>query len=250
MATQEFYVRAATETDARGPFTLEQLTTLAEAGQVTPETLYYDATSEQWATIESNHEVKASLFPEKKRLKVKSRELPKNLGNEKGSKPITVDDMLAAAEGKTDDTSDKSDPMIMHLRAARIGLWAVIALLLLSCASLMLAPPAIDLLVAKNFARLFSHPFALLGAIDLVLALLLGLQMVTIYPFVRFRALLGLGFLGFVFWSQAQTVPIVAVAMASVGMYFCTIFITYLPLAVALAVGFSGAIGFAYYMLA
>ncbi|MBL9207524.1 MAG: DUF4339 domain-containing protein [Opitutaceae bacterium] len=251
MATQEFYIRAATETDARGPFTLEQLITLAEAGQVTPETLYYEATTEQWATIESNPEVKASLFPDKKRLKVKAREVAKHPGAaDKASNPITVDDMLAAAEGKTSDTSDKADPIVMQLRAARIGMWAVILLLLSSCASLVLAPPAIDFLIEKNFPKLFTHPFALLAAIDLVLALLLVLQMVSVYPLVRFRSILGLGFLGFVFWSQGETVPIIALGMASVGMYFCTIFISYLPLAVAVAVGFSGAAGFAYYMLA
>ncbi|HRE04454.1 MAG TPA: DUF4339 domain-containing protein [Opitutaceae bacterium] len=251
MATQEFYIRAATETDARGPFTLEQLITLAEAGQVTPETLYYEATTEQWAAIDSNPEVKASLFPDKKRLKVKAREVAKNpAAADKASSAITVNDMLAAAEGKTHDTADKADPMVMQLRAARIGLWAVILLLLASCASLVLAPPAVDFLIEKNYPKFFTHPFALLGALDLVLALLLGLQMVTVYPFVRFRAILGLGFLGFVFWSQGETVPIIAVGLASAGIYFCTIFISYLPLAVAVAVGFSGAAGFAYYMLA
>ena len=34
MATQEFYIRSATETEARGPFTQEQLSSLTEAGQV------------------------------------------------------------------------------------------------------------------------------------------------------------------------------------------------------------------------
>jgi len=40
MATQEFYVRNESETEARGPFNLEQLLSLAENGQVTAETLY------------------------------------------------------------------------------------------------------------------------------------------------------------------------------------------------------------------
>jgi hypothetical protein len=251
MATQEFYIRGADETEARGPFTLEQLTTLAEAGQVTPETLYYEATTEQWSAIETNPDVKGALFPDKRRLRVKPKELSKSISaGDKAVKPIDVGDMLAAAEGRTSDTADKADPMIMHLRAARIGMWVVIMLLVSSAASLLLSPPTVDHLIASEFARAVLHPFAWIGVIDLFLALLLCLQMVSVYPIVRFRAVFGLGFLGLVFWSQGQAVPIAAVAMTTMGLYFCTIFITYLPLAIAAAVGLAGAAGFAYYMLA
>ena len=39
MAIEEIYIRNETETEARGPFNLEQLVTLAENGQVTAENL-------------------------------------------------------------------------------------------------------------------------------------------------------------------------------------------------------------------
>lgn len=250
MATQEFYIRAATETDARGPFTLEQLTSLAEAGQVTPSTLYYDAATEQWATIDSNPEVRATLFPDKKRLRVKPKEFSKGAGSEKSSAPITVDDMLLAAEGKTSDTRDRSDPIVTQLRAARLGMWALIVLLLVSSASLVLSQPSFDLLIAKDFGGLLQQPFAILGVIDLFFVVMLMLQMVSLYSIIRFRIIFGLGFIGFVFWSQGDVVPMIALAVASVGMYFCTIFVSYLPLAVAVAAGFTGMAGFAYFMLA
>jgi hypothetical protein len=44
----EFYVRGINDAEARGPFTLEQLTSLAEAGQLAPDTYYYDQATEQW----------------------------------------------------------------------------------------------------------------------------------------------------------------------------------------------------------
>ncbi len=250
MATQEFYIRAATETDARGPFTLEQLTSLAEAGQVTPSTLYYDAATEQWAAIDSNPEVRASLFPDKKRLRVKPKEFAKGAGGEKASAPITVDDMLLAAEGKTSDTRDRSDPIVTQLRAARLGMWALIVLLLVSAASLILSQPSLDLLIEKDFGGLLRQPFAILGVIDLFFVVMLVLQVVSLYSIIRFRIIFGLGFIGFVFWSQGDVVPMIALAVASVGMYFCTIFVSYLPLAVAVAAGFTGMAGFAYFMLA
>ena len=64
MDTQEFYIRHASETEARGPFSLEQLVSLAETGSVTAETLYYDATREQWVVIGESPTVKAAVFPE------------------------------------------------------------------------------------------------------------------------------------------------------------------------------------------
>ncbi len=41
--TQEFYIRSENDTDARGPFTQDQLSSLVEAQQVDGSTLYYDA---------------------------------------------------------------------------------------------------------------------------------------------------------------------------------------------------------------
>jgi hypothetical protein len=110
MATQEFYIRASDETDARGPFTLDQLSSLVEAGQVTPETLYYDTLSEQWVPIDADPEVKAALFPEKKRLRIRARDARRTTSaGDRSAAPITVDDMLAAINYGWDSPSGKSE---------------------------------------------------------------------------------------------------------------------------------------------
>jgi len=249
MATQEFYIRASDETDARGPFTLDQLSSLVEAGQVTPETLYYDTLSEQWVPIDADPEVKASLFPEKKRLRIRVRDARRTTSTgDRTAAPITVDDMLAAADNRTEGAGAKTK-MRNQLRVARIGLWSVVGMLLASSASLMLSPPAIMHIGTGDLARLFSHPFALLGACDLLLALFLCLQMVSVYPLVRLRALLGLGFFGIVFWSYSESAPIAWVALASIGLYFSTIFISAIRLVSAALLGFAGVAAFAHYML-
>ncbi len=249
MATQEFYIRASDETDARGPFTLDQLSSLVEAGQVTPETLYYDTLSEQWVPIEADPEVKAALFPEKRRLRIKPRDARRATSSgDRTAAPITVDDMLAAADNRTEGAGAKT-ALRNQLRVARVGLWSVVIMLVASAASLTLSPPAVLHLGSGDLARLFAHPFAILGACDLLLALFLCLQMVSVYPLVRLRALLGLGFFGVVFWSYSETAPIAWVALASIGLYFSTIFISAIRLAVAVLLGFSGAAAFAHYML-
>jgi hypothetical protein len=248
MATQEFYIRSATETDARGPFNQEQLVSLAEAGQVDGATLYYEASTEQWVSVGDNALLMAALFPEKKPLKIKPKESVNTLNVQRDdAKPIEVNDMLAAAEGRTSDTKDKSNPMESLARAAKIGMYAVTIALALSAVGLLL--PSIDVISKGEYTRLLFQPFALLGALDLVLFLLMVLQTVAIYPFLRFRAALGFGFLGFIFWTQGEANLALSVAAGSVGLYFCTVFTRFLGLAMAVLLALGGMGSFAYFMV-
>jgi hypothetical protein len=244
MATQEIYIRNATETEARGPFTAQQVADLADAGQVSAETLVYDATSEQWVLLSSDSALMAAVFPEKKRLSLKNKQIQTLNESVQEVRPITVDDMLAAAEGRTEDTRGKSDPEIDMARAARIGMIGALISLVLAAAAEIL--PSTDALVAMTPAKLLANPFVVLGVIDIALAVLLALGMVTLYPFFRFRAALGLGLMGFVFYAQGETIPLLAVAIGSVGLYVCTVVVSLIPaiLAFAAAVGGMGMLAY------
>jgi len=248
MATQEFYIRNATETEARGPFTHEHIVSLAETGQITKETLYYDAVKEQWLPITDNAELLALAFPEKAALKLKSKVKLKTLNvPDAGAAPISVDDMLAAAEGRTADTQDKLDPALARERAAAIGLYATIVLLIISAAALML--PSIDILIAPDPVTIIQHPLTILGAFNLLLGVLLILQVVQVYPLVRFSAMLGIGFVGFLLYTRGQTMPIVAFAIGSVGLYFCTVFINFIGIGLSVGLGLAGMAGYAFFAL-
>lgn len=239
MATQEFYIRNETDTEARGPFTVEQLTSLIDSGQLTPATLYYDAGVEQWTPIESNAELKATLFPEKKKLSIRPKQKLDTLNKEvEGAAPITVNDMLAAAEGRTADTKDKKDPAEAMARAAGIARWCAVLTLILAAAGGVL--PHTDAVLAFDPAKIIAQPLILLGALDLLLAAMLALGVVSIYPFVRFRAALGLGFLGFIFWTHGQATPFLALAAGCIGLYCSTIFLSYLTVAIAALLGLGG----------
>jgi hypothetical protein len=248
MESQEFYIRQATETEARGPFNLEQLVSLAETGSVTPETLYYDSVAECWVVIDDNLEMKSAVFPEAKKLRLRAKEnMPiLNRASSNTRPPISVGDMLAAAEGRTDDTKDKASMEIEALRAAGIGSWAVVAMFVLSSAGEAL--PAVDAIMAMDPAKLLAFPLVALGALDLLLAVLIGLGMMNLYPFVRFRAALGFGLFGMIFYLQGAHLPLIATAIGSAGFYFCTISVSLLPVIVSSVVGVSG-IGFVTYHL-
>lgn len=239
MATQEFYIRNETDTEARGPFTLEQLTSLIDSGQLTPATLYYDTNKEEWTAVETNAELKAALFPEKKKLAMRQRHNPPPAASETEHRPaITVDDMLAAAEGRTADTKDKQDPIEAMARAAGIGRWAAIVSLILAAAGEVL--PSTDVITAFDAAKLLSHPFVILGGVDLLLAVVLALGVVAVYPLVRFRAALGLGFAGFIFWTHGQFGLLLALLAGCVGLYLCTAFVRYLTVTIAAVLGLGG----------
>ena len=239
MPNQEIYVRGAEDKDARGPFTMEQLISLVEAGQVTTETYFYDAHTEQWLLISSSAEMKTVLWPEKKKMGFKQKDFKAVNEDKSGSEtPITVQQFLAAAEGKTEDTKDKKDKSVMMMSAAIWGTRSAALICLLSAAALVL--PGIDALLAGDFVKLVDKPFVFLGLLDAGIGLLLLLGVISIYPFVRFRAVFGLGFLGFLFLNQGQLTPMIAVAAGSAGLYFCTIFLSYIPLAVAALVGLGG----------
>jgi hypothetical protein len=238
MPTQEIYIRNATETEARGPFTAQQVADLADAGQVTAETLVYDATAEQWVTLSSNSELMATVFPEKKRLTLKNKEISTLNKPIEAARPITVDDMLAAAEGRTEDTRGKSNPEIAMARAARIGMFGALISLVLAAAAEIL--PNTDTVVAMTPAKLLANPLVALGVIDVALAVLLALGMVSLYPFFRFRAALGLGLMGLMFYAQGQSTPLLAVAVGSAGLYLCTIVVSLIPAVVAFLAAVGG----------
>ncbi len=248
MATQELYIRGINDTEARGPFSVEQLVTLGETGQIDGETLYYEASTEQWATIGSNESLKNAIFPPKKKLTVKQKENVPSLNVLKEQqKPITVEQMLAAAEGRTEDTRDKRSIIVAQNISARIGLYSGVVIFLLSTAALLM--PHIDVVVALDYAKILEQPLIILGLIDLLCTVLLGLGMAAIYPFVRFRAMLGIGFLGLLFYLQDRPTVALAVVAGSAGMYFCTVFLRYAPIAVSALLGLAGMGGFAYFML-
>jgi hypothetical protein len=248
MPTQEYYVRGVDDTEARGPFTVEQLITLGETGQIDAETLFYDAATEQWSTISSNEQLKEAVFPQKKKLSFKPREAIQDLNIQKEDhRAITVEQILAAAEGRTEETKDMRGRIDAQHRAARIGLYAGLIIFLLSTAALLL--PYVEVVSTFDPVSIAKQPLILLGLVDLACSVLLGLEVVNAYPFIRFRAAFGLGFLSVIFWSQGHPHVAMAIVVGSVGMYFCTVFVSYVPVITSALLGLAGIGGFAYFML-
>jgi len=124
------------------------------------------------------------------------------------------------------------------MRAAKIGMWAAIVILVVSAAGEIL--PGTDALMSMEPDQIVVHPLVVLGSIDVIFAVLLGLGMTNIYPMIRFRAALGFGLLGFMFYAQGLHLPLIEVAIGSAGLYLATIFTSILPVIAAAGAGVAG----------
>ena len=146
--------------------------------------------------------------------------------------------MLAAAGGPTDDTKGKSNPEIAMMRAAKVGMIGAIVTLVAAAAAEIL--PGTEALMSMDPAKLLAQPLVILGVIDLAFAVLLGLGMTTLYQMVRFRAALGLGLLGFMFYAQGMPQHLIGAVVGSVGLYLCTVCVSMVPAIIAALAGIGG----------
>jgi len=246
---QEYYIRQEGDEDSRGPFTLDQLASLVEAGQVTRQTYYYDSISEKWVEIQSNSELVAALFPTKKKLTFKPKEnVPSvNLPKNDEDRPITVEDMLAAAEGETAETRGKRNLTPRRARAARLGMRAMALMFLISSGGLLVLH--MDVVSAFDLVAMVSNPFILVGLTDLLLGLLLFLEITSLYSLVRFRAALGIGFFGFLFWADGNLLPIAALTAGSIGAFLTTLTVNIYAVILFSGLGLVGMGYFAYLLV-
>ncbi len=219
---QEIYIRFGEEAEARGPFTVEQLTDMAAVGRVSAQTKVYDMRTEAWVELGTLPDLMSLAFPEKKKLTLKASSAAAAQPAEPGPAPIKVDDLLAAAEGRTADTAEKADPEVARIRAARIGLLGALAALTAAAAGELI--PGLGVMFASEQGGLLAHPYTLPGLFDLVLAGMLALGATGVYPLVRFRAALGLGLAGCLLVLQGPAGALPLLVLGCGGLYGCTLF--------------------------
>ena len=183
--TLEFYIRQTSENEARGPYNLEQLISLSEIGSVTHDTLFYDANREKWTPIGENADLKKSTFPE--------------------------------------DTKPRANREIKDAHNATFGLYAIIAMLVISAAAEIL--PGVDVIMSLAPSRLIEQPIIILGGLDLLFALFIYLGAVEIYPLIRVRAACGMGIFGLMFFLQAHYRLMLPAIAGSPGLYLTTVLV-------------------------
>jgi len=241
----EYYIRQPGSDDARGPFNEDKMSSLAEAGQITLKTLFHQESTDTWIPVGDSAELRALLFPEQKKLGLKKDRSDIKFINQPEdpkSAPITVDQMLAAAEGESKETRHLTDKRKSEEKAAAMALPVLTVMMILS--GLSNTVPNYDLLfdVAAHhkFARLLEQPFVIVGILDFFIALCLFLNVASIFPIVRFRAMLGLGYFAYFYWSLGDPQGLVAAVAAGLGLFVCTITLNLFLMIVFAALGVLG----------
>lgn len=247
----DYYIRTPEQDESRGPFDISKLLTLAEAGQVTPNTLYYDEEKEEWIPIALNEELNAEVFPEREKLSLQIGEEAQPGVDTKDPGGINVESMLAAAEGETAEKKKLTRQKRSFERAATISAVGL-GLMMLFSALYMLLPlmPMLQGAIGdQQFATIFNHPTALIGVFDLIMAILLLLSVTEVYPLVRGRAMLGLGFGVYVGWSLGDPILMGVSAAAGIGIFLATISQSLNTMIAAFILGIGGNLYLAYLAL-
>lgn len=251
----EYYIRREGDEDASGPYDLDQITSLFEADKLEKTAYVYDIDTEDWIPIEECEELMKELFPEKKKLTLRSKDsaaeteeseenaadeaspdptdtapdedsskktprLKRKNKEEEKKKSISVTAMLAQAEGREGDDPKGKSPVEKRAQAAFIGL---------RCATLFMFGSALamiflewELALSADFINMMESPYLIFAVVDIILGFFLLLQMTEVFPLVRFRAAIGLGTLSILFLSSGDPKLAAANATLAISTYFST----------------------------
>jgi hypothetical protein len=124
-----------------------------------------------------------------------------------------------------------------------------IGLMMMLSAVFLLAPhfSAInEAISAGKISTIFNYPFIIVGLFDFIMAALLFLSVTEIYPLLRGRAMLTLGFGIYVGWALGDPIILIASAAAGFGIFHATIAQSLSTMLVAMALGIGGNATLAY----
>jgi hypothetical protein len=124
-----------------------------------------------------------------------------------------------------------------------------IGLMMMLSAVFLLAPhfSAInEAISAEKISTIFNYPFIIVGLFDFIMAALLFLSVTEIYPLLRSRAMLTLGFGIYVGWALGDPIILIASAAAGLGIFFATIAQNLSTMLVAMTLGIGGNATLAY----
>lgn len=258
----EYYIRTPDRDESRGPFTPEQLLTLVEAEQVTMDTLYYDDPREEWLPIGTNIELREKVFPEREKLtlkinkpeeadekKAKKKKEKKSDAKEKAKSMVV--DMLAVAENDTKSARSKRRRDASFKRATNLINNGLCIILLLS--SITLIVPHLnaisEIISVGKIGLLVNYPLILLSIVDFLLAIYVYFGDRKLYPLVRARAMLTLGFGAYIGWAIGDLYILIASVSFGIGVVWTTLVKRFSLSLFTVALGFGGSAFLAYLAL-
>ncbi len=223
MNMESLYIRQPNEEQGRGPYTHEQLESLASTGHIQPDTLFSTDNSE-WFTIQARPELYLQLFPPQQTIRLKKK-----------TPPPTATAASAATGNNEDDFARilKSDAAVAK-KSATTGLLArlrnpipwhpqITGVIMLLTAWTLLAHHSDKIFsVFGQPSLLWKHPLLTVGLIDLLVAILLLIGANSLYSYVRARLLVMAGVALLYFWTDTPFTYTVETFLAAIGIIMLT----------------------------
>lgn len=253
--SEEYFIRKPGDEEARGPYDIGKLQSLAEADKLDRETLYFNEQRDKWEPLSENEGLCAEVFPKPKTLTLKKKSKIELLNKEEEDEAsgatkhekVSVEDMLAAAEGYTDDTRHLKERERSAERAASISPPALGAVMIASAIALI--APNIDIvsraLDTENYMLLAQRPLFLVGVFDALMAVMCFLGVTDVFPMLRARAMVGLGYFAYVFWAISNPAMALVTGGASIGIFVCTLTTRFAVMIAFAAAAIAGMVAFA-----
>lgn len=252
----EYFIKKDFNSEAEGPVTLDQLKAMVPTGKITPQTLHFYDDVIGWQPIQMNFALTQALFPNKPKLSLKKAPSPQAAASHKKTQPgLTVEDMLETAQGHTDARRAQTQEKQWQERVGALSL-PVLTLLTLFMGGLLIFAnwAAGQALVKGDWTQLLSSPGLPLGVVVLVLAGLLLLTVVAVYPGVRYVGLILMGYFGIHAWSYlAQGLPqgwwlLWAGLAYGLGVLLVTLTLNFFIFFLATLLSFAGIGAYAYFL--
>ncbi|GHC08165.1 hypothetical protein [Cerasicoccus arenae] len=223
----EYYIQEPGSEEAKGPYDVGRIADLIEAGKASETTLYYDEDREDWLPLMECEEIRLAVNPVQKPLSLRPKDISEDsLNHDDEHLPeLKVDQMLAAAEGNTDETRHLKKKHRAAETAAAISLPALAVIMLMAAIVDIWPNVAVISTIQEDgdYGLLISHPLLVVGVADLFLTLCCILSVTDAFPLIRFRMMLGFGYFTYIFWSWGDQTMMIAVAVSSFAAWFCTI---------------------------
>jgi len=244
-----YFVKSNETDEKEGPFKLNQLKELVESEYLSKQSLFQSEEMEEFRSFADETILWNKIKPQEKvALKMRNAAMTTTPGEKDGGKPKEglkkkkqteppkpspmdesgdINRMLAAAEGKTDETKH-----IQRLRKSRdraVGL--LIPGLVFSffiSISVIVQPywkPIYEMIMAGGLTvDYFIDNWILIFAIvDLLLVIGIGLGQTALFPLMRLRCGIGIGFFLFLFYSRGEWLAAAAMTALQSGMIFSTL---------------------------
>ncbi|MGF1449922.1 MAG: hypothetical protein ACFB20_10955 [Opitutales bacterium] len=225
---KEYHIRGPESTRSHGPYTVEDLRAMGEQGQVEDDTLYWNTQKEAWVALLDDSPLFSQVFPGRSKLHLSdpnAEEKPLLNRDDEEGEELTVNDMLATANAETDETRHLARRERNRQLSVKIVPWGLGAGMGLSGAALVASQWELfrEVIETKEYSLLASEPFLFVGVLDLIVGLLCALGVCALYPVLRLRLALGIGYFGYIFWSWQMPWAAGGVTLASLGLFAMTL---------------------------